>query len=445
MHSAVPGRQYSANQPALTTAGGARSIIAWIAAALIAACIISPVLTAYGAIDAVNTGSRGELETTPLRTFGYIIREGSYLILGIFGFVILLTRKNGTLFALSSTLLIAFILIKDIVIYGNLDWAPYGLRPLLIAVSVATVSTLLRWNCQRQLRIVEFTIKVLIAILIPITANQLVTLPSVFGATFLGPRTLGFWPNPINYSMALASFALYLTVCKSRHSAAWLVACALLAITTGGRSGLLAIALLIGVQVFRRLGFTKPSREMRPLVALLGPVVAIVAVTGLFAIFSQQQFSGREGTENARYGDSRAAYVVDSVGSIAAEGGVVALLLGNRLGDGTNALFSSGKSSVISDNFFLMVIRSYGFLGLLIFTLMTFAWLRRPSVDKMAIALAAFSFMMAQSFLEQHPVAILTLAAAALSASPPLRPWGPHSPPRLIRGPALKFRRRSAG
>lgn len=87
MHSAVPGRQYSANQPALTTAGGARSIIAWIAAALIAVCIISPVLTASGAIDAVNTGtgSRGELETTPLRAFGYIIREGAYLILGIFG------------------------------------------------------------------------------------------------------------------------------------------------------------------------------------------------------------------------------------------------------------------------------------------------------------------------------------------------------------------------
>ncbi len=48
MHSGVPGRQYSANQP-------------------------------------VNTGSRGELETTPLRTFGYVIREVSYLILGKFG------------------------------------------------------------------------------------------------------------------------------------------------------------------------------------------------------------------------------------------------------------------------------------------------------------------------------------------------------------------------
>ena len=445
MHSAVPGRQYSANQPALTTAGGARSIIAWIAAALIAVCIISPVLTASGAIDAVNAGSRGELETTPLRTFGYIIREGAYLILGIFGFVMLLTRKNGALFALSSTLLIAFILIKDIVIYGDLDWAPYGLRPLLIVTSVATVSTLLRWNCQRQLRIVEFTIKVLIAILIPITAHQLVTLPSVLGATFLGPRTIGFWPNPINYSMALASFALYLTVSKSRHSAAWLVACALLAITTGGRSGLLAIALLMGVRVFQRLGFTKVSRETRPLITLLAPMIAIVAAAGLFAIFSQQEFSGREGTENTSYGDSRAAYVIESVGKIAAEGGFVALLLGNRLGDGTNALFASGKSSVISDNFFLMVIRSYGFLGLLIFAMMTFAWLRRPSVNKVAIALAAFSFMMAQSFLEQHPVAILTLAAVALSARPPSRPWGPHSPPRLIRGPALKFRRRSAG
>ena len=445
MHSAVPRRQYSANQPALTTAGGARSIIAWIAAALIAVCIISSVLTASGVIDAINTGSRGELEMTPLRTFGYIIREGAYLILGIFGYVMLLTRKNGWLVALPSTLLITFILIKDIVIYGNLDWAPYGLRPLLIFTSVATVSTLLRWNCQRQLRIVEYTIKALIAILIPITAHQLVTLPPVVGATFLGPRTFGFWPNPIIYSMALASFALYLTVSKSRHSTAWLVACALLAITTGGRSGLLAIALLMGVHVFQRLGFTKVSRETRPLITLLAPVIAIVAAAGLFAFFSQQQFSGRDGTDNTSYGDPRAAYVIESIGKIASEGGLVALLFGNRLGDGTNALFNSGKSSVISDNFFLMVIRSYGFLGLLIFSLITFSWLRRPSVDKVAISLGAFSFMMAQSFLELHPIAILTLAAVALSAHPPSGPWDPHSPPRLIRGQALKFLSRPAG
>lgn len=443
MHSAVPGRQYSAYQPALTTTDGARSIIAWIAAALIAVCIISPVLTSSGGIDAVITGSRGELETTPLRTFGYIIREGSYLILGMFGFVMLLTRKNAGLVALPGTLLIAFILIKDIVIYGNLDWAPYGLRPLLIFTSVASVSTLLRWNCQRQLRIVEFTIKVMIAILIPITAHQLVTLPSVFGTTFLGPRTLGFWPNPINYSMALASLALYLAVSKSRHAAAWLVVCALLALTTGGRSGLLAIGLLMGILIYQRLGFTKLSRESRPLITLLAPVIGIVAAAGLFALFSQQEFSGREGTENSIYSNSRAAYVMESVGRIATESGSIGLLFGNRLGDGTNALFASGKSSIISDNFFLMVIRSYGFLGLLIFSMMTFAWLRRPNVNKVAIALAAFSFMMAQSFLELHPVAILTLAAVALSARPPSRPWGPHTPPRLIRGPALKFRHQS--
>lgn len=416
MYSPSPRYQYSNDRPVLAAAGGVRSIIAWIAAALIAVCAMSPVLTASGAIDAVNTGSRGELETTPLRTFGYIIRESAYLILGVFGCVMLFIRNNWRAFAFPGAILIALILIKDLVTYGNLDWAPYGLRPLLVAASVATVSTLLKWNCRRQLRLVELTIKALIAILIPITAHQLAILSPVFGATFIGPRTLGFWPNPIHYSMALASFALYLTVVRSRHLAAWLVACALLALTTGGRSGLLAISLLIGTLASRRFGFTNVSRRVKPLIALLAPIIAIVAAAGLFAFFSQQRFSGRAGTESANYGNPRAAYVVESVLKIADEGGVVALLLGNRLGDGTNALFSSGRSSVISDNFFLMAIRNYGFLGLLFFSIMTFLWLRRPNIDKISVALVGFSFMMAQSFLEQHPVAILTLAAAALSA-----------------------------
>jgi hypothetical protein len=411
-------RQFSVSRFAPRNAIGIRAVVAWIAVILIAACTLSPTLTAHGAIEAINEGNRGEIGATPLRTLGYVIREGGYLVLSIFGFVTLISRRNRWIFVLSSAFLITAILIKDVVTYGDLNWAIYGVRPLLIAASALAVNTLLQWDCQRQLRVVELVIKALIVILVPITAYQLVTLPPVWGATFLGPRAMGFWPNPIQYSMALASFGLYLTVSKSRHSGAWLVICAALAITTGGRSGLLAIALLMAVQGSLSLGFRKVSRNSVPFIALLGSVVAVVGAVGLFALFSQQEISGRTGTESANFGNPRAAYIVESIGQIASEGGLAALLLGNRLGDGTNALFASGASLVISDNFFLMVIRSYGILGLLIFVMITIAWLRRLSVDKVAVALTALSFMMAQSFLEQHPIGMLTLAAAA---------WASHS------------------
>jgi len=391
-----------------------KSRIGWLLAGMIVICIISPVLTGYGAVGATLAGNRLELESTLINTFGYFFREISYLVIGAFGLYFWILNTNMRIYLIMFFILLATIIIKDIISYGAIDWAPYGLRPLLIALSCPVVIKLYDWNCQKQLGVVTIAVKFMVVVLIPVTIFQLVILPPSWGMTFIGPRTLGFWPNPINYSMALASIALYFFVLNKPYVNLWLTACALLALTTGGRSGLLAIGLLILVQITRRFNLSSLSHGSKHLAYLFAPIIVIFVAIGLFNILSRSELSGREDTKAVVYNGSRAEYVVTSVAKMSREG-TINIFFGNRLGDGTNALYSTGKSKEISDNFFLMIIRSYGFLGLLFFLMLVATWFKRPSINKVAIVLCGFSFMMAQSFLEQHPIAILTLASVAIS------------------------------
>lgn len=391
-----------------------KSRTAWLLAGLIVICIMSPVLTGYGAVGATLAGNRLELESTVINTAGYVFREISYLIIGVFGLYFWVLNAKSRVYLIIFIILITTIIIKDSISYGTIDWAPYGLRPLLIGLSCQVVIKLLDWGCQKQLNVVTIAVKLMVVVLIPVTIFQLVILPPSWGMTFIGPRTLGFWPNPINYSMALASIALYFFVLNKKHANLWLLACALLALTTGGRSGLLAIGLLILMQIGRRFNLSSLSHGSKPLVYLIAPLITIFVAIGLFNILSRSDISGREDTQGVVYNGSRAEYVVTSIAKMSRDG-TIPIFFGNRLGDGTNALYSTGKSKDMSDNFFLMVIRSYGFFGLIFFSMLVATWLKRPSINKVAIIACGFSFMMAQSFLEQHPIAILTLIAVAVS------------------------------
>lgn len=390
-----------------------RSIVAWIAAVLFAVIVISPALTSFGSVASIMGGMRQEIATTPIQSAGYMVRELSYLILALLG-VLSIKSKRHLLLLYATALLISSILIKDVVIYGSLNWAAYGIRPLIIALSVFSFIIIIRWNCMRQLEFINFIIKLILLILIPVTIYQIGTIPPVFGATFLGPRTLGFWSNPIIYSMALASFGLYLLISRARHAWAWLVLCGVLALTTGGRSGLLAIAFMFLAHVAPWRLFSKMPQKTRLLVYLFAPAIALAAMVGLMSLVSKPEISGRPDTELMTLGNSRFGVLISGVNQLASDS-VVGILIGRRLGDGTNAVQRYDDQNAISDNFFLMVLRNYGFAGMLIFLYAIVAWLQRPNVDMVIISLCAFSFMMAQSFLEIHPVSILTLAAAAIA------------------------------
>jgi hypothetical protein len=123
-----------------------KSRIGWLLAGMIVICIISPVLTGYGAVGATLAGNRLEVSLTAMNNGGYILREVAYIILGIFGNYFWFVSGKGEMYLVSILSLISLIIIKDIIYYGAIDWTPYGLRPLLTAFSCALVSWSLNYR-----------------------------------------------------------------------------------------------------------------------------------------------------------------------------------------------------------------------------------------------------------------------------------------------------------
>lgn len=415
--------------PRLRADTRALALLARISFGLVAVVVLSSILTSQGIIASLAENTN-EVAMNPTRMAGYYAREAAYLLLGGLGLVVMLMRRRWHMLAFFGFVTVSLSLVKDILFFGQLNVAIYGLRCLLIAASVPLFAELLRSGLWRQLRIVEYSVKALVLVLIPVTLTQLFTVSSFFGATFLGPRTLGYWSNPINYSMALTSFGLFLVMARAAHAYAWFGVCLALAFTTGGRSGLLALLSTISAIAILGPATQRVSKASLPAVVMVGSITVAALFVLIFNAVSAKEISGREDTENLQYKDGRVLYVVNSVAEIA-DKGVIPLFLGTQVGDGTNAAYAAGVTSQISDNFFLATIRSFGLAGLGFFFCCLVIWLRKINVEKLATSLAMLSFMLAQSFLELHPVAILTLLSAVLAH---------HRPPKVSRASPGRIR-----
>jgi hypothetical protein len=311
---------------------------------------------------------------------------------------------------------IVTILLKDYYNYGDLSWSIFGIRPVLILFSFPVMGNIFYNRKHDYKNALVIAVKTIIIFLVPVTLFQLKELPPLFGATFIGPRTMGFWPNPIIYSICLAAFALFLWVVQARNAFFWIMICFALAISTGGRAGLLALSLLVMMYLVNLSGIRR--LEVRSRLALYFFITCIIAVMIpiLFVGLSSTSISGRVDTEGKAFNDGRISIIKDVFEEISSDE-YISIFFGHRLGEGTNAVNTITSNTQISDNLFVMILRSYGSIGLILFITLVLLWVSRSysNPHSIMIILVSLPMITSQSIIEIHPAGLLLVICASIA------------------------------
>lgn len=383
-----------------------KKIITILFKVLASVLVLSPVLTNFSAADSINSGSVYSGGLDDISFYGYVLRELSYILLAVFGFTYLIKTKDHIIGFGLFLIFLVFLLIKDVIAFGDLTYSFFGVRIIVIILTYFSAAYMLERSLIRDLRFIEMIIKFSILILIPITLTQLSLMSAFFGATFFGPRTIGFWGNPIIYSMALAAFSIFLYAVKAKNLFFWIFVCLGLAFTTGGRSGLVSITVVALAAWFQNFVWRNVSRKGRGALALIASVLLISGAILLLEVFSMESISGRAGTESGFQNDGRVGILRAQIAKISDQG-VVYVLFGRRVGDGTNAVTKVNANIDISDNFFLVIFRSFGLVGLATIFGLVGLWIFPLEFGKVVVASVGLIFAFSQSFFEVHPVGFL--------------------------------------
>jgi hypothetical protein len=111
--------------------------------------------------------------------------------------------------------------------------------------------------------------------------------PAFFGATAVGTRPWGTGASPMVLSVTMAVVALLFAVARPRRWRLWFLVCAAVVFVSGGRTGMLAVLIIVTVLLVQRI----PAWKLLlipavPGVGLLVMLLSSQAISGLFAVLS---------------------------------------------------------------------------------------------------------------------------------------------------------------
>lgn len=288
---------------------------------------------------------------------------------------------------------------------GSLLWVVMGLRPILLILLVYTVYYL-KLNDNKISKLSNI-LKIFIILQLPVCIFQLLFFPPIQGETIFGPRVFGTFPNPILLSQAACAIMLFLYINdRNRNYVYWGLTCFGLAIMSGGRSGMIGIALICLDNTMKMFS----NRYIKSIVLMISFILVVCA----YFLFSSSAFSGRE-IETFSKERRLANWGIMITGLVGR--GYDNLLFGEFVGSGSNLWMSYAKKSGLdsllagrldADSMFLYVILSYGIAGLVLFLSIMF-YLFKNSINKdKHLIFGLFLWLgVSQNILEIYPVNII--------------------------------------
>lgn len=307
------------------------------------------------------------------------------------------------LYAAALVMLLSIILIKDALLYGEIDASIFGIRFLLILNIACSAWIATRYQPDFIFHpLLGKSIGLWLSASILFAAMQLYDMPPFFGKTLIGTRTQGLSPQPIHFSMTLAAVALYLFVTDRLTPLRELILL-LVTLSTGGRAGIIALMALL---IFRH---ARSARTPRVILLLLMPAILI----GLYFFVSNAWISGRIGTEGGLLGEGRLNTWGIAMDSFA--GDPWRILLGNMLGFGANFYGIAEQRGFAVDSMYISILLNFGLAGLILLGLA--AWqATRGGDDRVLASVGVLLFLgVAQNVVEIHPVNLLVLACIGAS------------------------------
>lgn len=380
-----------------------------VAAFLIAAVVYVGLVANRDIAASLAAGNRLDLSESTAGVWQYV-REGLTLILA--GALALgATRHKGHYarpWAVSITLfgVLVFICFQFVRVFFDDSipdvYAFLGLRFLYLASIIASVTCYSLEQRTVLLRCIAWWLVPILFIQAGIAFQQIVSGPAVLGTTSIGARPWGTYASSNNLGLALLGIFLILVLSRIRY---WKFFCLIVAVfcySTGSRSTILAIALVVaGVLLSRVRGRI-----------LLVPFGLVILAAAYFAV-SSEGVSGREIQDEGR--------ISVWAGALAAIDGPVELILGKGLGVGTNAVtVLVGKSGLstpaVVDSTLVSVLLSLGIFGVFIFLGALAYAIRHMTFERRLIVLPALVLVgLTFNLPELSPINILGAVAIGTS------------------------------
>jgi len=340
-----------------------------------------------------------------------VIRESLLLIMileSVYLFVFINCCKAkivNIIIFLTIAIYIILIVSKSYINGTSILWIGMGLRPVLMLFLIYSIR-FIRLDTDR-INGLSRIVKLFLVMQIPACLFQLYFFPPIQGQTIFGPRVFGTFPNPILLSQALSAIFLFLFIMnRSSNTLYWGLVCFMLSIISGGRSGMMGVALIFTymfLQIFRN-----------KLVKIFALVMSFVIIVCAYFLFSSSALSGREIDTFSK--ERRLANWGKMLSGLADKGGD-RLLLGEFVGSGSNLLKSFSKKSgrddlardrYDADSMFIYLIMSYGILGLSIFVLaMVYIFKNIDGNEKYLVFILFLWLGTSQNILEIYPVNII--------------------------------------
>lgn len=332
------------------------------------------------------------------------LREFSYITLAALSALFLVKTNRGAAFLFALTTYVALCITRMTIIDGDIQKAVYGVRVVVVALAFPALLYLAKKQLGQANKLVSIAIKVSLLALGAVAIYQAMTFPGHWGSTMIGARANGVYSNPITFSMVIASLACVIYMTGERRAKYWLLYCLALTLLTGGRAGILS-TFVVCMAAFL------PRRFSRKSIITAG---AILLLPITFIIISDQRISGREGAQAGGLQDGRLNVWSGIMKSF---DGLPDLLVGTGVGDGTNAArsYSGSDAATISDSTFIMLLRSFGAVGLSAYLAWILYLSRRVEFRGYVVLMAFVCCCAAQSMPEMHPAYLMFCYSLALS------------------------------
>lgn len=366
--------------------------------------VLTVVLTALAPIPELISAARGKWGGDE---FGFArgVREAVYLLMAVYVvfYIGRAGRRIATAYYTAIAIIIFYVSILIIINDGNITGGIVAIRMVFLANLWVFFYLGAIKNRIAAIKFAGDMAKYFILFNVPVAIYQVLYFPPVKGATFLGSRAFGLSPNPILFSQIIAALALYICIIKDRNRILWSLICACLILTTGGRSGIVTLSVILVSVVF--IGETASKGKL-----ILATCLGIAALLVVYYLSSLSYFSGRS-TESGISGEVRWTtwskivmnYIFTDVGSI---------LFGIIPGYGSNALYNvaskggvDGLRAVIADNMFMSIQLSYGLVGVSFFLVLAIAFFKKNySYEAFLILLCILILGSTQNIPEIHIV-----------------------------------------
>lgn len=379
---------------------------------LCAAVFFISMVTAVPELIAVSQGQFGADEFGP----GRIVREGLFVVM--LGYVVLnlnrLPASHAQFFLTGMLVLVSYAVFLGLVRQDSVLSVIVVLRYILIISLIFFFLLAYFVSMERTDRFILGIIRIFTLVCIPVAIWQVLYLPAVKGATFFGSRAFGLSPNPILFSQILAAFGLFFFVTRPKRSWLWLVVLFALSLTTGGRSGILALAGLLALHLIRQARLDPVLTRLAYLAAAIGALLG-------YGLLNSEAISGRVMADTTIGSEARLENWSLLLEYYFRTGWQ--WIFGVNYGLGMNAYSGltgrpliDGYLYIPADNMFLSITLNFGLVGLISCVLaLIYIANKDRGINSVAILFTTVLLGMTQNIVEIHVVNLIILALLARS------------------------------